>query len=187
MGDNVYSVMEHTKTDENTYAKYLETKTVDGEQYHIYELKFTEFGHHNLIVNYEQAGGTKQAVSQFYMMDTVDNMLNDHAEFMVEKTQLDRPGKVGDKVFDEYWLNIKGNRIETFGEDGDGYFQMNYWGWGDDWGATHAQFLAEMNAISPNKDQVEALDAYLDVAIWNELMREHQKDYRVHNFLIGSP
>ena len=39
-----------------------------------------------------------------------------------------------------------------------------------------------MNAISPNKDQVEALDAYLDVAIWNELMREHQKDYRVHNF-----
>ncbi len=187
MGDNVYSVMEHTKTDENTYAKYLETKTVDGEQYHIYELKFTEFGHHNLIVNYEQAGGTKQAVSQFYMMDTVDNMLNDHAEFMVEKTQLDRPGKVGDKVFDEYWLNIKGNRIETFGEDGDGYFQMNYWGWGDDWGATHAQFLAEMNAISPNKDQVEALDAYLDVAIWNELMREHQKDYRVHNFLMEAP
>ena len=50
-------------------------------------------------------------------------------------------------MFDEYWLNIKGNRIETFGEDGDGYFQMNYWGWGDDWGATHAQFLAEMNAI----------------------------------------
>lgn len=45
---------------------------------------------------------------------------------------------MGDKVFDEYWLNIKGNRIETFGEDGDGYFQMNYWGWGDDWGATHA-------------------------------------------------
>ena len=80
-------------------------------------------------MNYEQAGGTKQAVSQFYMMDTVDNMLNDHAEFMVEKTQLDRPGKVGDKVFDEYWLNIKATGIETFGEDGDGYFQMNYWGW----------------------------------------------------------
>ncbi len=44
-----------------------------------------------------------------------------------------------------------------------------------------------MNAISPNKDQVEALDAYLDVAIWNELMREHQKDYRVHNFLMEAP
>ena len=92
-------------------------------------------------------------------MDSVDNMLNDHAEFMVEETQLDRPGKVGHMLFDEWWMNIKGNRIETFGEDGDGYFQMNYWGWGDDWGATHAQFLAEMNAISPNKDQVEALDA----------------------------
>ena len=92
-------------------------------------------------MNYEQDGGTKQAVSQFYMMDTVDNMLNDHAEFMVEKTQLDRPGKVGHMLFDEWWMNIKGNRIETFGEDGDGYFQMNYWGWGDDWGATHAQFL----------------------------------------------
>ena len=50
---NIYSTMEHTKTDENTYAKYLETKTVDGEQYHIYELKFTEFGQHNLIVNYK--------------------------------------------------------------------------------------------------------------------------------------
>ena len=103
MGDNVYSVMEHTKTDENTYAKYLETKTVDGEQYHIYELKFTEFGHHNLIVNYEQDGGTKQAVSQFYMMDTVDNMLNDHAEFMVEKTQLEDVYK-RQAPFNEYGL-----------------------------------------------------------------------------------
>ena len=184
---NIHSTMEHTKTNENTYAKYLETKTVDGEQYHIYELKFTEFGQHNLIVNYKQDGEAKQAVSQFYLMDSVDNMLNDHAEFMVEETQLDRPGKVGHMLFDEWWMNIKGNRIETFGEDGDGYFQMNYWGWGDDWGATHAQFLAEMNAISPNKDQVEALDAYLDVAIWNELMREHQKDYRVHNFLMEAP
>ena len=184
---NIYSTMEHTKTDENTYAKYLETKTVDGEQYHIYELKFTEFGQHNLIVNYKQDGEAKQAVSQFYLMDSVDNMLNDHAEFMVEETQLDRPGKVGHMLFDEWWMNIKGNRIETFGEDGDGYFQMNYWGWGDDWGATHAQFLAEMNAISPNKDQVEALDAYLDVAIWNELMREHQQDYIIHDFLMEAP
>jgi len=184
---NIHSTMEHTKTNENTYAKYLETKTVDGEQYHIYELKFTEFGQHNLIVNYKQDGEAKQAVSQFYLMDSVDNMLNDHAEFMVEETQLDRPGKVGHMLFDEWWMNIKGNRIETFGEDGDGYFQMNYWGWGDDWGATHAQFLAEMNAISPNKDQVEALDAYLDVAIWNELMREHQQDYIIHGFLMEAP
>ncbi|MFR2659174.1 MAG: DUF5695 domain-containing protein [[Clostridium] leptum] len=184
---NIHSTMEHTKTNENTYAKYLETKTVDGEQYHIYELKFTEFGQHNLIVNYKQDGEAKQAVSQFYLMDSVDNMLNDHAEFMVEETQLDRPGKVGHMLFDEWWMNIKGNRIETFGEDGDGYFQMNYWGWGDDWGATHAQFLAEMNAISPNKDQVEALDAYLDVAIWNELMREHQQDYIIHDFLMEAP
>ena len=187
LGSNVYSVMEHTKTDENTYAKYNKTVWADGEQYHVYDLKFTEFGHHNLIVTYMQDGMEKQAVSQFYMMDNVENMLNDHAEFMVEKTQLDRPGKVGNKVFDEWWLNIKDNRIATFGENDSVYFQMNYWGWGDDWGATHAQFLAEMNANSPKADQVEALDAYLDVAIWNELMREHQKDYRIHDFLVEAP
>ena len=40
--------MEHTKTDDNTYAKYEKTVVVDGEQYHIYDLKFTELGQHNL-------------------------------------------------------------------------------------------------------------------------------------------
>lgn len=185
--NNVYTTMEHTKTDANTYARYEKTVTVDGEQYHVYDLQFTEFGQHNLVVNYTVGGQAKQAVAQFYMMDTVANMLEDHAEFMVEKTQLVRPGKVGNALFDEWWINVRNNRITTFAGDGDGYFQMNYWGWGDDWGGTQAEFLAEKNAYLPKANEVAALDAYLDIAIWNELMREHQKDYRVHNFLMEAP
>ncbi len=38
-------------------------------------------------------------------------------------------------------------------------------GWGDDWGWTHGQFLAEKNALTPVAAEVTALDNYLD-AIW---------------------
>ena len=44
-----------------------------------------------------------------------------------------------------------------------------------------------MNSYNPVKEQVQALDEYLNVAIWQNLMGEHQEDYLIHDFLMEEP
>jgi hypothetical protein len=117
------------------------------------------------------------------MMDDVATALDLHSEFMVNNTQWNTPGEVGDKVFDDWMMDTKNKRGETDAT----YWEKNYWGWGDDWGLTHGQYLAEKNVYLPVAEQIQAVDEYLDVAIWNTLMREHQKDHLVHDFLMIAP
>jgi hypothetical protein len=160
---------------ENTSINYVETKVVNGEQYHIYNISFSDLGQNNVIVKYD--GGKKETVLQFYMMESVADALELHSDFMVEKTQWNAPGKIYDMVFDDWMMDTESKRGEFKG----------YWGWGDDWGLTHGEYLAEKNVYQPNVNQILALDKYLDVAIWNGLMREHQEDYKIHDFLMAEP
>lgn len=159
----------------NTYIKYIETKILNGEQYHIYDIAFSDLGQNNVVVKYD--GGQKETVLQFYMMEAVADALELHSNFMVDKTQWNAPDQLYDKVFDDWMMDTKAKRGEFKG----------YWGWGDDWGLTHGEYLAEKNVYQPNEKQILALDEYLDVAIWNGLMREHQEDYLIHDFLMPEP
>lgn len=178
--NTVKNLLDCKKTADGSYVKYVETKTIDGEQYHIYDIKFEDLGQNNVIVNY---GEGKQTVLQFYMMDDVADALETHSDFMVEKTQIHTPGKTGDKVFDDWMMDTKTVRAETDPT----YWEKDYWGWGDDWGLTHGTYLAEKNVYQPVAKEIEAVDQYLDVAVWNDLMREHHKDYMVHDFLMIAP
>lgn len=95
----------------------------------------------------------------------------------MEKTQWNAPGQIYDKVFDDWMMDAKSKR---------GVFN-GYWGWGDDWGYTHGQFLAEKNVLNPVASEVIALDQYLETAIWNNLMNGHHTDYLIHDFLMPEP
>ncbi len=159
-----------------TYEKTVE---ISGEKYHVYNLKFSDLGQHNVEVSWNG----KKTTFQFYIMDDIDVALDTHSNFMVEKTQLDLPGQTGDKVFDDWMMDQKTTRSNVEPD----YFNMSYWGWGDDWGLTHGTFLAEKNVYQPNAAQVMALDEYLDTAIWNGLMQEHHNDYLIHDFLMNEP
>lgn len=169
------------KTESNTYANYVETKIVDGEQYHIYDIKFADLGQNNIVIYYN--GGQQETTLQFYIMDDVATTLETHSEFMVDKTQINTPGKTGDKVFDDWMMDNKDIRANTETD----YWTKSYWGWGDDWGLTHGEYIAEKNVYQPVAKEIEAVDQYLDVAIWNGLMREHQQDYKIHDFLVEAP
>lgn len=165
------------KTEENTYAKYVETKTIDGEQYHIYDIGFGDLGQNDIVVNYKQNGQNKTTMLQFYMMADLEEALDTHSDFLVKNTQWDAPGEIQDKVFDDWMMDTKSKRGSFDG----------YWGWGDDWGYVHGEYLAEMNSYNPVAEQVQALDEYLDVAIWQNLMQEHQEDFLIHDFLMAEP
>ena len=164
------------RTEANTYAKFVETKIIDEEQYHIYDIGFGDLGQNDIIVNYKQNGQDKTTMLQFYMMADLEEALSDHSDFLL-KTQWDAPGQIQDKVFDDWLMDTKEKRGSFDG----------YWGWGDDWGYVHGEYLAEMNSYNPVAEQVKALDEYLDVAIWQNLMQEHQEDFLIHDFLMPEP
>lgn len=173
--NTVCNMLDCQKTPDNTKVSYLETKVIDGEQYHIYELSFADLGQNDISISYDN--GKKETELQFYIMDDVEEALNTHSDFMVEKTQWDAEGEVYDKVFDDWMMDERKKRGEFYG----------YWGWGDDWGLTHGEYIAEKNVFIPVAKEIKAVDEYLDVAIWNGLMQEHQEDYLIHDFLMDEP
>ncbi len=179
--NSVNSLLPCKKTAENTYATYENTVILDGEQYHVYSVHFGDLGQNNVVITYN--GGKSQTVLQFYMMDDVATALTTHSEFMVDNTQFDDPLDISDKIFDDWMMDTKNRRAETDST----YWQKNYWGWGDDWALTHGEYIAEKNVYQPVAKEIKAVDEYLDIAIWNGLMREHQKDYLIHDFLMESP
>lgn len=162
--------------------KYLETVKYKNENYHVYDIKLNCLGANHVYVKYELNGQEMETMLQFYAMEPLKDALDRRSEFLT-KHQTDTPGQTGDKTFDDWMMDDKKNRAETM----NGYWDMSYWGYGDDWALTHGEFLAQKNVYMPDKDQVKAVDEYLDTAIWNTLMREHQEDYLIHDFLSTEP
>ena len=162
--------------------KFTETVKYKNENYHVYDIKLNCLGANHVYVKYEINGREMETMLQFYAMEPLGKALDRRSEFLI-KHQTDTPGKVGDKTFDDWMMDDKKNRAETM----PGYWDMSYWGYGDDWALTHGEYLAQKNVYMPVKSQVEAVDEYLDVAIWNTLMREHQEDYLIHDFLSSEP
>jgi len=159
------------KRDDGTMIPLLEQK--DGD-HHIYEFALNKLGPQNVTVEY---GSGFKTVLQFYGIDPIDKALEEHASFMVKQTQWNLPGDIRDKVFDDWLMNTQMKRDNFAG----------YWGWGDDWGLTHGEFIAEKNALSPVASEIKAVDDYLETAIWTNLMNGHHEDYLIHDFLMAEP
>ncbi|MBQ3109964.1 MAG: hypothetical protein IJC69_02330 [Clostridia bacterium] len=161
---------------------FCETVTYKNEKYHVYDIKLNCLGANHVFVDYTLNGEQRETMLQFYAMEPLGEAIDRRSEFLT-KHQTNTPGKVGDKTFDDWMMDAKANRADIT----DGYWDMSYWGYGDDWALTHGEYLAQKNVYMPVESQVKAVDEYLDVAIWQTLMREHQEDYLIHDFLSSEP
>ena len=121
---------------------------VSGD-HQLYQLRLSHLGQNNVTVSY---GDGQTSTLQFYALEPIDSALQRHATFMVKST-VASSGTLS-KVFDDWLMDSRAKRGATGGG-----------GWGDDWGWTHGEFLAEKNAQSPVASEVSALDDYLD-AVW---------------------
>lgn len=118
--------------------------------HNVYQVAFSHLGQNDVDVSYGSGQSTKL---QFYVLEPVEAALKRHADFMANKT-VASSGPLA-KVFDDWMLDTRSVRGATGGG-----------GWGDDWGWTHGEFLAEKNAQTPVAAEIKALDGYLD-AVWN--------------------
>ena len=134
-------------------AQYPAETTVTAlggsSDHNLYSIRLAHLGQNDVTVSY---GNGLSTALQFYALEPVGAAIDRHASFMVNKT-VARTGSLA-KVFDDWMLDTRSVRGATGGS-----------GWGDDWGWTHGQFLAEKNAQTPVAAEVSALDDYLD-AIW---------------------
>jgi MYXO-CTERM domain-containing protein len=119
--------------------------------HNLYQLTFEQLGQNDVTVSYGGGNGLTTTL-QFYVIEPVETALQRHAMFMVANQQVPSGDMKG--LFDDWMMDSKARR----GLAGGG-------GWGDDWGWTHGEFLAEKNAQTPVASEVIALDDYLD-AVW---------------------
>lgn len=154
-----------------TSVTFLNTTT---NNHNIYQIKFSHLGQNNIVVNY---GEDEKTTLQFNAIEPLGTAIQRHATFLVEKQQWNAPGKLYDKVFDDWFMEKKAKR---------GVFD-GYWGWGDDWGYVKGQFLAQKNIYNPVVSEIEAVDQYLETAIWKSLMRNTQTTYLIYDFLMPEP
>ncbi|MBN1127888.1 MAG: hypothetical protein JXA71_02805 [Chitinispirillaceae bacterium] len=170
----------HTKKNiDSVKAQYPTETTISPggtvpTDHKIYQATFKHLGPNNVTVYY---GGNEKTVLQFYVTEPFGDATQRHATFMVDKQLVRAPGRHYHMVIDDWLMDTKAVR---------GKYQ-DYWGWGDDWGYTHAQFLALKNVLNPVAREVTALDGYLDTCIWLSLMDGHHEDYLIHDFLEAPP
>lgn len=146
-------------------------------QHRIYTVAFdaTQLGNNRLTVRYtDSAGRARTSVLQFYVIGKVGQLLDSHAQFMVDRTQWNdvAADDIRYKTFDDWMMNASDGSVPTSSKAPQGRRNVynGYWGLGDDWGLPHGQFLAQKLVLRPDATQAQALHDYLEIAVWQHLM-----------------
>lgn len=156
-------------------ATLLETKVVDGETHHIYELKFGCIGNNSVRVEYTTADGEKKFTQyEFNVLAELDEIINTHADFMVNETQDTDPDSPTYGIYSDWYIST---------ESIDPTQQTH---WGDDWSHDNINFMAMKNYLDPDAEEVKSIETYLIDFMWNNYMKYTQDTYTVANYLSGS-
>jgi hypothetical protein len=166
----------HTKKPIQTVtAKYPAETTLTAiaggaQDHNLYQLNLSHLGQNDLTVSY---GDGETTTLQFYAIEPIDAAIQRHATFMVDHTQSHDMNDPLYQIFDDWMMDTKSRRGV-----------VGSWGWGDDWGWTHGQFLAEKNAQTPVASEIRALDDYLN-ASWGKVI--DSRSYVVSDWWCQTP
>ena len=158
-------------------VSFVETKTVDGEQHHIYDLHFGCIGNNSVRVEYKLKVGdewvSKFTQFEFNVLTELDQASDTHADFMVNETQDTNPDSPTYGIYSDWYF--------ASGRDSN---QRNHWG--DDWSHDNINFIAMKNYLNPDAEQVKSIETYLIDFMWNTYMKNTQDNFIVANYLSAS-
>lgn len=147
--------IEHSDSDS---AKLINTKTVDGEEHHIYELNFGCIGNNSVRVNYKLNGEDKFTQYEFNVLDKLDSTIETHSDFVANQTQDNDTSSPTYGIYSDWYF--------ASGKDST---QQSHWG--DDWSHDNINFMAMKNYLDPNASEVESIEKYLVDFMWNNYMK----------------
>lgn len=158
-------------------VSFVETKTVNGEQHHIYDLHFGCIGNNSVRVEYKLKVGdewvSKFTQFEFNVLTELDQASDTHADFMVNETQDTNPDSATYGIYSDWYF--------ASGRDSN---QRNHWG--DDWSHDNINFIAMKNYLNPDAEQVKSIETYLIDFMWNTYMKNTQDNFIVANYLSAS-
>lgn len=170
-GDGEHNVLGYEES-----AKLIDTKTVDGENHHIYQLQFGCIGNNSVRVSYklktEDGYVDKFTQFEFNALDDLDKIVDTHAEFMVNNQQVTDTGSAEYGNYRDWYLS-------TGRDDNTSH-------WGDDWGHDNINFMTMKNYAKPDAEEVRSLENYLVDYMWNNYMKYTQDTFTVANYLSAS-
>ncbi|MDI4647475.1 DUF5695 domain-containing protein [Cohnella hashimotonis] len=157
-------------------VQFVETKIVNGEQHHLYSLKFGNLGNNSVRVNYKLKSGNEQLDKftqfEFNILAELDQTSQAHAEFMVEKTQDKDPTSPTFGNYRDWYLTTGVDTTTSH--------------WGDDWSHDNINFMTMKNVLDPDPDEIRSIENYLIDYMWESYMKNTQKTFTVANYLKDS-
>ncbi|MNO20757.1 Endo-1,4-beta-xylanase A precursor [compost metagenome] len=156
--------------------EFVETKTINGEQHHIYSLQFGSIGNNSVRVDYKLKVGNewvdKFTQFEFNVLAELDQTSEAHSNFMMEKTQDKNPASPTYGNYFDWYIN--------------GGIDLNTSHWGDDWSHDNINFMTMKNYLNPNPDEIRSIETYLIDFMWERFMKNTQESYMVANYLRDS-
>jgi|GEM_PF-800786 len=157
-------------------VQFVETKIINGEQYHIYSLTFDNIGNNSVRVEYELENGSelmdKFTQFEFNVLTELDETVQAHSEFMVDVTQDKDPSSPTFGIYRDHYLTTGIDMVTSH--------------WGDDWSHDNINFMAMKNYLDPDADEIRSMENYLIDFMWNNYMKNTQKTFMVANYLKDS-
>lgn len=143
------------------------------EDYHLYGVDFDRLGENMLTVYFD---GGRKTYLEFFSTEPVETLLKKRTDFIVKKQFHKDPSLWYDGLF-SIW-DMKASVLR--GPDNtDGVFE----GWSgyrvasDDPILGIPAFLASVNAVYPNDEEIEALEYHLERFVWGGLQRTDEETY----------
>jgi len=148
---------------EETELTYLGEPQPD---HHLYKVKFHRPGENGLTIHFD---GGRKTVLDFFSTEPVETLLAKRSAFIVKNQQHRNPDLWYDGLFSIWDMR---NRVLRGPDNTD-----EWKGWDtyrvacDDWVLGIAPFLASVNALFPDENQIKALEYYLEHHVWGGLQR----------------
>ncbi len=169
----------HTQaTIDSVVAEYpaLTSITYEGEKqqdHHIYTVAFNKLGENMLTVYFDDG---RKTYLEFFSTEPIKTLLEKRTDFIVEKQQHRDPSLWYDGLF-SIW-DMKASVLR--GPDNtDGVFE-GWYGYrvaSDDPILGIPAFLASVNAVYPNEEQISALEYHIEYFVWGGLQRTEDETY----------
>ena len=138
---------------------------------YLYRVIFQRLGENVLTMRYNQ---DQYMILEFFATEPLETLIKKRTDFLVSKQQHRDPEKWYDGLFSVWDMR---SAVLRGPDDTDGF---DYW-WGyvlacDDTALPKAPFIAAKNLYYPVKEEIAAVEYYLDKFVWGKLQRTDQED-----------
>jgi len=135
----------------------------------IYKIKFSRLGENELVVHF---GREQYAILEFFVTESLSTLIKKRASFLVTHQQHRDRSKWYDGLFSEWDMRAK---VLRGPDDKDGL--ADYILASDDPALSKAPYIAAKNVIYPERNEIEAVEYYLENFVWGKLQMTTQEKY----------